>query len=403
MNPWQYLKIAFGSLNANKVRSFLTMLGVVIGVFSVITFLGIGEGLKREFNKQFDDFGSNLLYVLPGKVEGFEGLASTNGASTLSLKDVETIETQTANVESLTPYMQVAGVISHNGKPVIGPILIATNHKLPLIQNIKIEEGAYFTQQQVSANARVAFLGSAAKKKIFGNAKVYGRTIRIFNQDFIVIGSQQENPSNFSLGPGGPESFVYIPISTAQELTRSEQVSQILVKAKSAEGMSLAQQEIKSLLLDNHGGEEDFSVVKQDELVGLFNDLLGNLSKAISGIGAISLLVGGIGIMNIMFVSVTERTREIGLRKALGATNSNILWQFLVESATLSILGGAIGIGLAYLLTYILESAVNLPTHITYNAIALAFGLSLAIGIIFGIVPAFKASRRNPIEALRYE
>lgn len=402
MNPFNYFKISITALLANKIRSILTMLGVVIGVFSVITFLSIGEGLKDEVTGQFESFGSNLLFVVPGQVDGFQSFGNTLGASTLSMKDVNDIRTKAVQIEALSPLMIVSAVITKDGKTVPGPMVVGTDDNIPQLQTMEISEGNFFTEDDVNAKHRVAVLGGNPREKIFGQDPAAGKTIGMLGQEFIVVGSLKKPEGQFSLGGGGPDDFVYIPITTAQEITGSEQIARILVKAKSAETIPQTKEEIKKIVLENHK-EEDFTVLEQSQIVDLFNDLFGNLAVAVSGIGAISLLVGGIGIMNIMFVSVTERTKEIGLRKALGATNRNILIQFLMEASLLSLLGGAIGIGLSMLATFLLKKTVGLPSQTTLPAILIATGVSVAIGVIFGIVPAFRAARKNPIEALRYE
>lgn len=403
MTLFDYLKIASRALWSNKARSILTMLGVVIGVFSVITFLSIGEGLKAEVERQFKGFGSNLLIIVPGKVEGFESFGNTIGASTLSLKDVEAIKSQSNKIESVSPFMIVSAVVKFNSKTVPGPMVIGTDANLPQVQNMEFAQGIFFNSLQENQRARVAVLGGTAKERIFAQDQALGKEFEMLGQRFTVIGSLKKNESEFSLGGGGPEDFIYIPLPTAQELTKSEQIARLLAKALSSVKIEEAQNELKNIILANHGGSDDFSVLRQDELLDLFNNLFGKLTTAVSGIGAISLLVGGIGIMNIMFVSVTERTREIGLRKAVGATNANILLQFLTEATILSLIGGGLGVVGAYVVTFALKKAVNLPATITWQSIILAAGISIAVGVIFGIVPAFRASRKNSIEALRYE
>lgn len=402
MNLFNYLEISFRALWANKVRSILTMLGVVIGVFSVITFLAIGEGLKAAVTSQFESFGSNLLIVVPGKVEGLQSFGGTLGASTLSLRDVEDIKAATKHVEAISPIMIVSAVVIKDNKTIPGPFVVGTDENLARIQNMSFAEGRFFMQQETAQKAAVAVLGGGAKTRIFDQESAVGKTIVMFGKQFGIVGVLQAPKTQLSFGGGGPEAFVYIPFSTAQELTRSEQIARIVVKAKSQEEISSAKAEIENIVLTNHG-TDDFTVLEQSEIIGLFNDLFGNLTKAVSGIGAISLLVGGIGIMNIMFVSVTERTREIGLRKAVGATNANILIQFLTEASLLSLVGGLFGTGLAAIVTWFLEKKFGLPSEITLQAVILAAGISITVGIIFGIVPAVRAARRNPIEALRYE
>ncbi|MBI2607406.1 MAG: ABC transporter permease [Candidatus Doudnabacteria bacterium] len=403
MNPQDYLKLAATSLLTNKIRSSLTMLGVIIGVFSVITFLAIGEGLRAEISGQFEQLGSNLLIVLPGKVEGLESFTGTIGASTLSLKDLETIKTQSPLTESASPVMLVSGVITVAGETVTGPFVVGTDEAQDDIQKMELAAGSFFSAAQVANQARVMVLGHNAETRMFGETNnVVGRRVSILGQEFEIIGLVKKSESAFTFGDSF-DNLVYIPITTAQTLTNSAQVARIMVKVRDPEKVDEAREELTKLVRLNHGGSDDFTVLKQEEVLEIFNDVFGQLTLAVSGIGAISLFVAGIGIMNIMFVSVTERTREIGLRKAVGATNNNILMQFLAEASLLSLLGGGLGVLLAFILTVILKSSVGLPATVTWQAVLLAAGISIAVGVIFGIVPAIRAARKNPIDALRYE
>ncbi len=395
--------IAFGAIFANKTRALLTMLGIIIGVGSVILLTSIGNGLQTYITGQFDALGASNISILPGDIFGESGgfdrekqiAAFSNNK--LRLRDAKSIERLREHVVAVAPQYQNSSKISFLQKSK-STTIVGTSAAYSGVTNTKTIKGRFFTPAEDVANTPVAVLGFQIAKELFGDNDPVGKKVTIASQGFRVVGVASEKGGGF----GGPsfDTYVFIPIELAQRMFSGQAITQMTVQAKSREEIPLAIADIKKEL-GKRLAKDEFSVFDQRQILDTINQILSVLTIGLGGIAAISLVVGGIGILNIMLVSVIERTREIGLRKALGATPNVILIQFLIEAATLSIFGGMIGTLLAYVLTLILNRFI--PATVTLDAVALAFGVSAAVGIVFGVIPARRASKLSPIEALRYE
>ncbi len=403
MNIIFVFNIAVRAILTNKSRSFLTTLGVIIGVCSVVLLTSIGNGLQAYVTEQFNDLGSNNIIILPGDIFGEGGgfnqeqSESAIANSKLKLSDIRDIERLREFIEVAAPISQQASTVSYRGEDKRTTILASTA-SYQYAYNTPVEKGRFFSESDADKNEKVVVLGFKLASELFGNIDPIGKTVKINNQSFEVLGVAEEKGGSF----GGPsfDTYVYMPIGTAFKLFDTDTVVQIVAKAKDKdklpEAIVAVENELGKRLKD-----DEFSVIDQSQILDTINQILGVLTLGLGGIASISLVVGGIGIMNIMLVSVTERTREIGLRKALGATPNLILLQFLTEAALLSLLGGLIGIGIAYLGSLLLQSFF--PAKVTMDAVALAFGVSTAVGLVFGAAPARRAAQLSPIEALRYE
>jgi putative ABC transport system permease protein len=416
MNVLESVRLAFRALAANKLRSALTMLGIIIGVGAVITLMSAGEGVSVYIEEQFQGIGSNLLFVLPGSQEetrsGSPG--SVVSQSQLTNGDVEALRDsiRAPDVALVSPQLYRSTVVATGKRDTIGQVQGVTP-EFAEVRNWYPEVGAFIDQEHLNSRARVALLGKTVVEDLFPeNPYPLEQTVKINGIPFRVIGVLEEKGgSEFS----DEDSSVLIPLTTAQTRlfpSRSSSgeylVSAILVEAVSEDRMDAASEQIATILREQHdidfSDEDDFSIISQSDIIAVFGEITGVLTIFLGAIAGISLLVGGIGIMNIMLVSVTERTREIGLRKAVGARRRDILWQFLVEAMLLSLFGGIVGIGIGTMGAEIISRLVEgFRAIVAPQAVLLATSFSAAVGLFFGIYPARRASLLNPIEALRYE
>ena len=400
------LRVSWNSIRANKMRSFLTMLGIIIGVIAVIASFGVGVGAQDMITKQIESLGSNLLMVMPGSSSSGGVNHGFGSASTLMYSNVQQILNQDPDVSA------ASGVVNTNAQVVYGANNTNTSVEgvdvsYPVIKAIKMQEGSFFSTQQVGQNATVAVLGSTIEQTLFAGTGVnpIGQTININGVPFMVVGvAAPQGGSGFQ----NPDTAIAIPITTEMNLfTGGQSVTQIIASATSQGTMNQAQLEIEGTLRAAHGlgpgVADDFSIVNQATVVSALSSVTMILTILLGSISAISLIVGGIGIMNIMLVSVTERTREIGIRKAIGATKSNILGQFLMESLVLSLGGAVIGLVIGAGGVDIVAMFMKLSNLVSMLAILVSVIFSVGIGIVFGVYPARKAAQLNPIDALRYE
>ncbi len=405
MNFLESIRVSLRALRANKLRSALTMLGIIIGVAAVIAMVGIGNGATASITSQIQGMGSNLLTISPGQSNTGGVNGGAGSSNTLTMDDVDKIKIGTA-VKAVAP------VANSNAQIVLGSgntstSITGTTEGYEVIKNVTMARGRYITKEDVSSSARVAVLGPTVVENLMGdaNGNIIGKTIKINNVPFQVIGV---TTATGSTGFQSSDDLITAPITTVQaRLIGKKTVRSILVSASSEAFMQTAQDEITATLRKAHkiqvGKDNDFRVQNQADMLATMQNVTKTMTMLLGGIAGISLLVGGIGIMNIMLVSVTERTREIGIRKAIGAKSMDILLQFLIEAVVLSILGGGIGIALGYGGSNLVGKALTLDTSISVSSVLVAFGFSAAIGIIFGVFPARKAAAMDPIDALRYE
>jgi len=398
---------AYSAISVNKVRTGLTVLGIVIGIGSVIAMIAVGQGAQGSITSNIQALGSNLIVIMPGfqRTPGSDVSAGRGSAQSLTQADAQAIQSEVPLVQAVAPeidhrYQIVAGG-ENTATQVVGTVSAYQG-----VRNVNVAIGSFISDQDVAESARVAVLGPTTRDDLFGTgADPIGQSIRINNVDFQVVGVTQSKGGN---GFSSQDDIVFIPISTANHFLENDTyVSTISVEAQSQQSMTAVQQGVTNLLLQRHNiknpAQADFSVLNQQDLVSTASSVTGIFTILLASIAGISLLVGGIGIMNMMLTTVTERTREIGLRKAIGAKKKDISLQFLLESVMLTFIGGVIGIILGWILSLVIARFTSIPAAISWWPVILAFGVSAGIGIIFGYYPARRAAGLNPIEALRYE
>jgi len=400
---FETFKLAIITLRANKLRSLLTMLGIIIGVSSVILLISIGSGLKGYITGQLQGLGSNSLYVVPGNLElkpGGGGSGGTPGAGTASLKftlaQYHELIQKGITFQAVMGYSENNGTVSYAGKS--NTLQVAgVGYQYPEVRNQYPIQGTFFNATQQEAGKKVIVLGKTVADNLFGNEDPTGKKITLSDNKFTVLGVLEKKGA---FGSVDMDNQVFIPFTTAMTTFDVDRVQSFWIQAKDNIPLDQVKAEIKKILLRTLK-QDDFSVLDTGSIISVISQVLGVLTIALAGIAAISLIVGGIGIMNIMLVSVTERTKEIGLRKAVGATPKIIMIQFLIESTVISVAGGIIGIILGAGGSLAMKSF--LPTSVSFWSILLAFSVSVIIGVVFGVLPAGRAARLNPIQALRYE
>jgi putative ABC transport system permease protein len=414
MNLKESIRIALTSLSANKLRASLTMLGIIIGVAAVIALMGIGRGAQAAIDSQINSMGSNLLFVSPGSTNQGGVRTAQGSAETLTYEDALALADpqNTPSVAAVAPEMDSFGQVVFQGNNVNTRILGVTPD-YQSVRNFPVAEGDFIVESNLQSKSTVAVIGANVAQELFPDGQdPVNQTIRINNIPFRVIGVLEAKGGS---GFGNADDQILVPITTGMaRLQRNRSaagnlISQISVQVTGGSEMNAATQQIGDVLRQRHHIRvaDDFTIRSQADLLSSANQITGILTLFLGGVAGISLLVGGIGIMNIMLVSVTERTREIGIRKAIGATRRNILAQFLTEATFLSVLGGLIGVGLGVIIAHFV-SGINLgatPIHaiVSPGSILLATMFALAIGLFFGIYPAYRASALNPIDALHYE
>jgi putative ABC transport system permease protein len=407
MTTFDIFQETYAALSANKVRSGLTVLGIVIGIGSVIAMVSIGQGAQSSIEANIQAIGANLVIVTPGAQRG-TGLQVSSGrgsARTLTQDDADAIAKSITLAQAVAPELSGRYQVTSKGKNTNTSIVGATA-SYPEVRNIQIDEGSFITEQHLRSLSKVAVLGPTARNDLFGEGvNAVGQTIRIKNNEFKVVGvTTMKGGSSF----GSQDDMIFIPLTTAQRfLAGDNYVTTISVQATDQNSMADTQQQITSLLLTRHHISDpalaDFSTINQSDIIATAASVTGTFTVLLAAIAGISLVVGGIGIMNMMLTTVTERTKEIGLRKAVGAKRADISAQFLAEAVMLTFVGGVLGVLLGWLVAYTVTSLGILQTKVSISSVLLAFGVSAGIGIVFGYYPARRAARLNPIEALRYE
>lgn len=395
------------ALLVNKARSGLTMLGIIIGIGSVIAMISIGQGASGNIESSIQALGSNLIIVMPGTQRNFGyGASSGRGsAKSLTMDDATAIQNEVSFVNAITKDVsgqyQVTAKGTNTNTQVIG-----TTSSYADVRNVQVDSGSFISDQNVTNLSKVAVLGPTTRDDLFGvNADPIGQTIRIKGIEFNVIGvTKSKGGSGFN----NQDDVIYIPVSVAQKfLSGNQYLTTISVQATDQNSMATVQQEITSLLLTRHkisdATNADFSIMNQSDIIQSASSITNTLSLLLGSIAGISLVVGGIGIMNMMLTTVTERTKEIGLRKAIGAKKKDISMQFLAEAVMLTFIGGLIGILIGWISSILISHFGSTTTKVSSFSVFLAFGVSALIGIIFGYYPARRAANLNPIQALRYE
>jgi putative ABC transport system permease protein len=387
-------RVAVDALRANRLRSALTMLGVVIGVAAVVTLVALGSGAKQEVEQQVEGLGSNIIIVVPGRFE----FGAAPSVSRLTLEDVELLGRVVGDRDRVAVSVASGETVSVGRREAFITVN-GVNESVPNVFNRPLARGEYITASDVDTRRRVVVLGDTVVGRLFGDVEPLGRQVSIAGVRFRVIGVFAPVGSTFGVDR---DAEVHIPVTAAQRLFGVDRIDGLAVKAPTADSVDELQPRLVSALRERYEGEE-FSAVTQTQILGTIGRILGLLTLVLAAIAAISLLVGGVGVSNIMLVSVRERTREIGLRKALGARQRDILLQFLIEAVLLCVAGGLVGIGLGVGGSLLVDAFSPIPAVIAWWSPVLAFAVSAAVGIFFGVAPARRAGRLDPVVALRSE
>jgi len=397
----------YEALSANKARSGLTILGIVIGIGSVIAMVSIGQGAQGTIQSNIESIGSNLIMVMPGVQRGlgFEVSQGRGSARSLTQGDADAIASEVILAKAVAPELSSRYQITSRGKNTNTQV-DGTVPAYPSVRNVAIDTGTFITEQNLRSLSKVAVLGPTTRDDLFGDGvDPIGQTIRINKIEFKVIGVTESKGGS---GFGSRDDMIFVPLTTAQKfLAGDDYVTTINVQAQDADSMTSVQQQISDLLLARHNVSDptlaDFNIMNQSDIVAAASSVTQTFTALLAAVAGISLLVGGIGIMNMMLTTVTERTREIGLRKAIGAKKKDISFQFLAEAVGLTFLGGVVGVLAGWLTAFAFSYFDIIQTKVSISSVLLAFGVSALIGVVFGYYPARRAAGLNPIEALRYE
>ncbi len=396
MDLIETFRTSLTAILTNRLRSFLTILGIVIGVMTIIILISLVTGLKSYITGQIEGLGSNLMFVIPGKIGGGRSPGGVQ-ANRLILQDATDLKKGLGTTAEVSAVIQRTGTLEFGRNSDKDVTVFGVEANYPKLISIKFSQGQFFNLSETDSGKRVAVIGQTVLKDIFNGADPIDKRIDLAGLKYTVIGVAAARGSTFGIDE---DNSVFVPLNAAQKQFGIQNLNTIYISAANADNVKQVQAHAITIL-KKRLTEDDFSILTQEQTLSTISQITGVLTLALGGITAISLLVGGIGIMNIMLVSVTERTREIGLRKALGATPEAIRNQFLVEAISLSCLGGVIGIILGVLISFAVGHFIT--TTVPLYSIALSFGFSMLVGIVFGVAPAIRASRLNPIQALRYE
>ncbi|AEE96693.1 ABC transporter permease [Mahella australiensis] len=390
MKLWQAVRLALSGIITNKMRSFLTMLGIVIGVASVIMLVSLTQGATGQITSQIEGLGSNLITV---NVSGRGANTSLSYDDAMALGEEE-------NVKAVAPVINSSVTVKYGSKTSDGVSLTGTNDLYEGVRNVHVQSGRFILPIDVEYRQKIAVIGYQTAQDLFGFMNPLGQYIKINGQKVMVVGVLEEQGGSIT---GSGDNVVFMPITAVERMMRSIGVRTLYIQASSSDTVDSVTQRLEGILTRKFRDEDSVNVFSQTQMLSTISSVTNIMSLLLGGIAGISLLVGGIGIMNIMLVSVTERTREIGIRKAVGAKKADILWQFLIESVVLTGVGGVMGILLGIGGGNLLGSILSMPTATSLQIILLSFGFAVGIGILFGIYPANRAANLNPIEALRYE
>lgn len=397
------LQETYTALKANKARSGLTILGIVVGISSVIAMISIGQGAKGQIQSSIEGLGSNLLTILPGVVQPGRGIVSSGrgSAQTLENKDLEALK-EVEGIAAIAPELsrrfQISAPTGNNTNTTVSGVWPAYT----TVRNLAVANGGFISERALRSIGREAVLGATVAQDLFGETDPLGKTIRINTTMLRVVGVLS---AKGGAGFSGPDDMIMVPLSTMQKiLAGADYLSMISISVQDKARMNEVRENVTARLMARHRvTEPDFSIISQEDILGTLSQVVNTFTIFLASIASISLLVGGIGIMNMMLTNVTERTREIGLRKAIGAKPREISWQFLAEAVALTFAGGVLGVLLGWLISFSVTSLGLIQTKVSGFSVLLAFGVSAGIGIIFGYYPARKAASMNPIDALRYE
>lgn len=398
---YELFMTALDTLLANKLRAFLTTLGVIIGVLSVILLVSLGEGARTYLGETFAGMGSNLLQVSPGRREtkGF-GSPPVGTVHKLTREDELALKHRGYAIDGVTGVVNGGGTIRYLNRRR-DTFVLGVGARFDEIRQMRVDQGRFFAEEDIDAHRRFVVLGRTVVSELFGEENPLGKVIKVADGEFRIIGIMEHkgNTLGFDL-----DDLVLVPSTTAMDLFAVDGLTNLLVRARDKANVEPAVEEITNILRRRHNDVVDFTVVSQDDMLATVNGIMATMSLVLIAIASISLVVGGIGIANIMLVSVRERTREIGVRRAVGAKKHHILLQFLLESVVISLLGGLIGLSLGALIIFVARLAVpDLPISLSVNIVLTAVGFSAAVGVLSGVVPAQRASNLDPVEALRYE
>jgi len=402
MSPGELLRLSAESLLAQRFRAVLTMLGMIIGVFAVVVLVSLGQGAKNYILSQFEGLGTNLIIIQPGKTDRKSSFQAPIGSAQkkMTVSDITALEKRALNLEAVSGV--ILGTASVRYEDALSNInIFGVNEQFPLILNLTLGSGDFFTREEDDFGRRVIVIGQNVRKDLFGEDSPIGRRVKLNESEFRVVGVLGAMGNKLGLDL---DNLAFVPTSAALRLFNEDKLFGIRAKASAKVRVDDAVEEIKEILTERRDGADDFTIITQVAMMESMETILNMLSYVLGGIAAISMLVGGVGIMNIMLVSVSERTQEIGIRRAVGARRRDILSQFLVEAVALSLLGGLVGVAAALLVThgaFFFFSSFDMRPP--FWIIGPAFGLSISVGIVFGVWPARKASRIETLEALRYE
>lgn len=401
MPLWELFLTALDTLRANKVRAVLTTLGVIIGVLSVILLVSLGEGARQYLGETFAGMGSNLLQVTPGRRET-KGLGSppVGTVHKLTREDEVALRHRAFSLDGVSPVVNGGGTTRYLNRRR-DALIFGIGARFDEIRQMRVDQGRFFAEEDIDARRRFAVLGRTVVAELFGEENPLGKVVKVADGEFRVIGIMEHKGTTLGFDM---DDLVFIPATTAMDMFALDGLSSILVRARDKANVDPAIEEITDILRRRHNDQIDFTIISQDDMLSTVNGIMATMSMVLIAIASISLIVGGIGIANIMLVSVRERTREIGVRRAVGAKKRHVLLQFLIESVVISLLGGLMGLTLGGAIINLAKLAMpGLPIQLSLDIVLIAIGFSALVGVVSGVIPAKRASDLDPVEALRYE